>query len=546
MTGSIFRRVALAAAVLAILPGLALAHGGEDHGAPPAATSPSAAPPNAAPADRSGFAAEGEFFQAVLLPRDGGTTVLYLADADSNAAVADAVIDVEVPGWQGKATAESAGVYRLAWSPPDSGADVTLMISAQGRDDLLLIRNVAPPPPPAPVAAPVEHWRHYAAGGGIGAVVVVAVLVLSRRRVAAAVLAFALIGAPGVSMAHEGEDHATPPSPTAPVPGAALALSKATQFLLGIRTIRIEPREAADTVRVVGRVIPDPGGYAKVQPSQPARVIADPNFPLPVPGQAVRRGQVIAVLEPTLTSLERSDKRGALYRIESDIAIAEREAARHAALIGIVATKTAEDNRTRLDQLRREKQQLIGTALGRELVTAPVDGIVADVHIVPGEVVTAERPMIEIIDPTRLRVEAVIHDFTLAGRIAGATALARPMADQPVPLTLLGVSPRVDAQDQGLHALFAVADGGAARLRVGMPVDVFVATGATSLRTAVPRDAIAESGGRQVVFVRTAPETFEARPVRVEKLVGPLAEIDGIRPGERVVVQGVEQLKSVR
>lgn len=542
MTVSVLFRAALAAAFLILSPSPVLAHGGEDHGAPPAPSPGPVAGAMPGPA-RTGFAAEGDAFQVVMLPGEDGSTRLFLADLDTNAPITDAVIDVEAAGWQGQAHPESPGLYHLAWTPPADGADVTLMIGAQGRDDLVLVRSVAPPPPPAAAATPVEHWRHYAAGGLIGVGLGLAGLLLSRRRAAAAAI-LALLPLSGNALAHDGHDHgaAPPPSP----PGTQLALPKATQFLLGIRTLRVEPREAADTVRVVGRVVPDPAGYARVQPSQPARVVFDANFPLPVPGQWVRRGQVIAVLEPTLTSLERSDKRATLYRVESDIAIQEREAARQAALGGIVAPRTVEDTRTRLDQLRREKQQLVGTALGRDLVTAPLDGIVADVHIVPGEVVTVDRPMIEIVDPTRLRVEAVIHDFALAGRIAGATASSRPMAEQPVPLTLLGVSPRVDALDQGVHALFAVAGEAAGRLRIGMPVDVFVATGATSLRIAVPREAVAEHGGRQVVFVRTAPESFEARPVRVERTVGTLAEIDGLRAGERVVVQGVEQLKAAR
>jgi multidrug efflux pump subunit AcrA (membrane-fusion protein) len=216
------------------------------------------------------------------------------------------------------------------------------------------------------------------------------------------------------------------------------------------------------------------------------------------------------------------------------------------ALKGLVATKLVEDTRTRLDQLRRERAQLLGTALGREVVRAPVDGVVTDVHIVPGEVVPVDKAMIEIVDPTRVRVEAIIHDLALASRIGAATTATRLLPDQVVPLTLLGVSPRVDALDQGVHAIFAVPEAQAPSLRIGMPVDVFLATGATRLRTAVPRAAIAEAGGRQVVFVRNAPETFEARPIRIERVIGPLAEITGVKAGEKVVIQGVEQLKALR
>lgn len=537
---------AVVALVAALLAGgqPARAHGGEDHSAP------SAAAPAAPPAARlPGFGADGTAFQVVLAPQAGGTTLVYLADIDTNAPVAGASLTVEAAGWQGQAEATAAdGVYTLAWAPSPEGGDVTILASVGGSEDLLLVSGVRQTATPAAVvsADQANHWLHWGGGGALGVLLAGAVALGRRGRKAAAVGLLALLAVPD-ALAHSGHDHgpAQPQEPAAE-PGAVLAMPKATQFLLGIRTEAVTAREAAETLRVLGRVVPDPAGYARVQPSQPARVVGDPSFPLPIPGQRVKRGQVIAVLEPTLSTLERSEKRASLYRVESEIALAERELARQEALGAVVPAKSIETTRIRLDQLRREKAQIAGTALGRDLVTAPVDGVVTDVHVVPGEVVVPDKVMVEIVDPARLRIEAVVHDLTAAGRIAGATAVTRLVPDTAFPLTLLGVSPRVDPVDQGVHVIFGVAPEQAPRLRVGLPVDVHLATGAARLRVAVPRDAVAELGGRQVVFVRTAPEAFEARPIKVERLVGPLAELAGLRPGERVVVQGVEQLKAAR
>ncbi len=538
----------VAALALAAVP--AHAHGGEDLGAPPAASA--AAPDPTAALAQTGAGAESPLFQVVLSPlAKDGATALFLADADTNAPIADATIEAEAGGWQGRAAGGgSAGLYSLPWLPPAGGVDVTLMISAGGRDDLLLVQGVRLPPPPVQAAAePVAHWTHWTGGGLIGAGLALALFMLSRRSRKAAAMtagALALMLAALDVRAHGGEDHGAPALAPVAEPGAVLALPKAAQFLLGIRTTRIQAQEAADSVRVVGRVIPDPAGYARVQPSQPARVLADAELPLPVPGQKVRRGQVLAVLEPTLTALEKGDRRAALARIDSELAIQEREVPRFEALQSAIPFRTLETARIRLEQLRRERAQIAGTALGRELVLAPVDGVVTDVHLVPGEVVTPDRVLVEIIDPARLRIEAVVHDIAVAGRISGASASTRLVPDATFALSTVGVSPRVDPVDQGIHAVFAVDPTQAPMLRVGLPVDVFLATGATRLRTAVPRDAIAEHGGRQVVFVRTAPEAFEARPIIVHQVVGPLAEVHGVATGERVVTQGIEQLKAAR
>lgn len=323
-------------------------------------------------------------------------------------------------------------------------------------------------------------------------------------------------------------------------------MPKPTQFLLGIRTVRVEPKQAAETIRLVGRVVPDPGGYARVQPSQPARVLADPTFPIPVTGQRVKKGQVLAVLEPTLTSLERSEKRGLVYKVESEIAVLERQLERWKQLSGFVASKEVETARIQLEQLRKEREQLTGTALGRDIVTAPVDGLVTDVHVVPGEVVSPETVLVEIVDLSRLWVEAVIYDFRAANTVVGGTATSNLLTDEAFQLKLIGVSPRVNTEDQGIHLLFSVADT-KGLLRLGMPVDVFAETGATRLKVAVPRDTVTDLGGRPVVFVRTAPEAFEARPVKVERTVGQWVEIaQGLAAGDKVVLQGVAQLKAVR
>jgi|ThiBio_inoc_biof_1041523.scaffolds.fasta_scaffold09907_2 RND family efflux transporter MFP subunit len=540
-------RAGLAALVLAVaLPSTVFAHGGEDHGAPAAAPAPVVT-------EQSGSGAEGTAFQVVLYPTKD-KSALYLADADTNAPVSGASIDAEAGGWQGqaKATAEP-GVYELAWNAPEGGADMTLIVSAAGKDDLILVQATGRKAGVQPSAVKPEgsNWKAVGAVGGAGAVLLIGGFALIRRnrKAAMAMMALGLLGLAQPARAHGGEDHGDAPAVQKPQaqPGAPIAMSKPTQFLLGIRTVKVEPQQAADTIRVVGRVVADPSGYARLQPSQPARVVFDPAHPIPVPGQIVKRGQVLAVLEPTLSTLEKGDKRATLSRVDSEIVIAERELARQETLGALVPAKQLETTRIRLDQLRKERGQITGTALGRELLTAPVDGIVTDVHVVPGEVVASDRVLVEIVDPSLLRVEAIIHDLTVAKRISGATAASKLVPDQSFPLALLGVSPKIDMVDQGIHALFQVAAGQAGALSIGMPMDVFLETGATSVRTAVPRDAIAEVGGRRAVFVRTAPETFEVRPVKVVRTIGPLAEIaEGINPGDRVVTQGIEQLKAGR
>lgn len=62
----------------------------------------------------------------------------------------------------------------------------------------------------------------------------------------------------------------------------------------------------------------------------------------------------------------------------------------------------------------------------------------------------------------------------------------------------------------------------------------------------VPDDAVVESGGVTLVFVKVGPERFEAREVRLGARSGHAREVlAGLRPSERVVVAGTYALRSI-
>jgi multidrug efflux pump subunit AcrA (membrane-fusion protein) len=62
----------------------------------------------------------------------------------------------------------------------------------------------------------------------------------------------------------------------------------------------------------------------------------------------------------------------------------------------------------------------------------------------------------------------------------------------------------------------------------------------------VPESAVLRGDGAPLVFVKTGPETFEARPVRVGARAGGSTEIlAGLTAGERVVSTGTGALRAL-
>lgn len=531
--------------------------------------------PQPAPGDKSvataprvlpnaGIGATGDHFEVVFLPTKEQRAVLALADANTNAPVTAATIEIEVarPAWKGMAQpTPTPGIYVLDWNTPAEKTDVTVIVTAGDRSDLISISNVVRLSDAAAGTDTRARVGNFAAYQGIVAIVggtIIALVAFAYgfarlRRRSGAVAAIAIVI--GISLVdsrpanahpgHEGHDEPDDKS-SALAQGGSVMVPKSVQFVLEVRTARVEKRDAASHVRLVGRVVPDPDAYARVQPSQISRLLADPEHPMPRPGQWVKRGDVVAVLQPTLTAIERSEQRNALGKVETAITNARRQLERYSKLKGVVPEKDIEQAKLELERLLQEKQQLLGTSLGRELLVAPIDGQVTEIHSAPGETVTTEMTIVEIVNPAKLRVEAILFDFSIVNQIRGGFARSRHFPDETFPLKLMGSSGRVTPKDQGIHIWFS-ADNPKHLLKLDLPVDVFADIGTTEPVITISRDAVFEIEGQSMVLIKIAPESFKAQPVTIRRSSGGDAEVtEGLKPGDRVVVQGAQQLRRAR
>jgi cobalt-zinc-cadmium efflux system membrane fusion protein len=179
------------AALLAFLPSLAWAHGGEDHGEKPApAATPSAQGPSAG--------ASSEVFEVLVkspprLPSDRKLALrVYLARAETNEPVPGAEIELTLTGkTEHKVTAiatELPGIYTATVADVGPEALDVVATVVQGDDtDLLplgaLAAAVAPPPPLlAPVPAPPKWPLFLLAAMGVMASVLAFAWGRSRGR----------------------------------------------------------------------------------------------------------------------------------------------------------------------------------------------------------------------------------------------------------------------------------------------------------------------------------------------------------------------------
>lgn len=554
---SVFR-AALGAALLMslVVAGPAPAHEGHSHGDAPAA------PAAAASAAPRGEVASDQF-ELVAVARDG-ELIVYLDHAASNEPIESATVEAETPAGKVALQAKPGAPYRLdaPWSRKPGSYDLVFNVTLNGDAEALPVTLVIPDKStgstPGPLAAGKlrEQLAHnvpalLAAGAGGFAAGIALMLVLRRRArpVAALALAGLLALSAGKAEAHEGHSHDALASAIPAgrdlaqrLPDGSVFVPKSVQRILAIRTLKAESAAHRRAIELPGRIIPDPNANGYVQAAVGGR-LSTPAGGFPRLGTPVKKGDVLAYVEPPLQAIDVSDMRQRQGELDQQISIVERRVTRFETLApsGAVSRAQLEEAQLELQGLRDRRSSLDRVRRQPEALAAPIDGVIAEGTPVAGQIAQTNAIIFHIIEPSRLWVEARSFD-SLSG-VHSATA--KTGDGRAVPLTYQGAG--FADRNQSIPVQFAMT-GSAAGLRAGQFVTVLATTTEEKTGIAVPRASLVRSSsGQDVVYEHVTAERFEPRPVRIEPLDGErVLLLSGLADGARIVVQGAELLGQVR
>ena len=374
---------------------------------------------------------------------------------------------------------------------------------------------------------------------------------MTARRLLATLAAALSLGAAPHAWADEGHGHGhdhggAPATANANgpqrLPDGSVFLPKAAQRQLGVRTLPAEEGALPRTFELNGTVAMDPNAGGRVQPLNAGRIEPGPRG-LPYPGQAVRKGEVLAYVVPSAAPIERSNQAAQLAELRAAKGLADQRAARLRELADTVPRKDIEAAESEAHGLAGRIAAVSAGLSTRETLAAPVSGVIASAHAVAGQVVDARELIFEVIDPARLRIEALAFDAAAARDIGGATLA---IGGERVPLAFIGAAR--SRREQARPLSFRAEGAALSALAVGQPVRVFVQGKATVRGIAVPVAALVKNPANQaIVWVKTAPERFEPRPVTAEPLDGVSAAVtSGLAAGDRVATHGATLINQVR
>ena len=182
---------------------------------------------------------------------------------------------------------------------------------------------------------------------------------------------------------------------------------------------------------------------------------------------------------------------------------------------------------------------------GRLTLYAPIGGTVIDLHATQGQAVERATELFEIENLSSVLVEANVPEGDVARvRVGQRAEITVPSyAGMRFPGVVQSLGSRVDEKTRTLPVRVLVQNPGG-RLRPEMFARVSLGVGSRASSVMVPASAIGEDGVERFVFV-AENGGYERRAVRVGKTNGSTVEVlNGVRPGEPVVTQGVFVLKS--
>jgi cobalt-zinc-cadmium efflux system membrane fusion protein len=368
--------------------------------------------------------------------------------------------------------------------------------------------------------------------------------------IAAAVLlgfstAYAGPGAHGPNGEHlDAPGAAVNASGLARLPDGSVNVPKLAQRRMAIRTVLAPLSESAATVELPGRVVMDPNASGRVQAVHGGRIEPGPQG-LPVAGQAVRRGDVLAYARHHPEPYALGAQQAQLAELRAQKQLAEQRLQRLEGLEGTVPRKEIEAARTEAASLAERERSIGASLVAREALTAPVSGIVARADLVVGQVVEPRDVLFEVVDPTRMLVEATTADATLAARVAGASLQALP----EVTLRLLGASRSL--RDGVLPMTFAVGSTkttSALPLAIGQPVTVVVRSKERIKGVVLPAQAVVRNPSNEpIVWIKSGAERFIPQPVQFKPLDSSTVVVtQGLSADNRVVVQGAALIAQIR
>jgi RND family efflux transporter MFP subunit len=321
---------------------------------------------------------------------------------------------------------------------------------------------------------------------------------------------------------------------------------------------------AVDTVQIYGRVIARQTGVIAARTRGAVDTIEARV------GDRVRKGDILVTLVADMLQSERALKRAELKEFSakirtagSQLALAAQELERLERLRKSSAFSVARyqdkqrdveraksalaEARARSDQAKAELR-ISDINLHNAKIRAPYNGVVSARHVEVGNYVGVGAKVVTMLNDDSLELEAEVPANRLGGLTADAKIQVVPEHGKPYGARVRAIVPEENALSRTRLVRFTpIFKKREDTVAANQSVVIHIPSGASKNAITVHKDAITQRRGRRVVFlVEESDEGTNAkmRPVELGEAFGLRFEVlQGLKPGDRVVIRGNERLR---
>jgi len=328
-----------------------------------------------------------------------------------------------------------------------------------------------------------------------------------------------------------------------------IAFLKETQWQVPFAVAPATTRAIAREMHAAGVVMAAPDETAVV--AAPVDGLVAWADALPVVGRRVRQGERLATLVPAGAAEHWSSIRAAVATTRAASDLARANLGRMEALPAdtLVSQRRLDEARAELARAEAEEAAARGRAVvltsggaGAVAIRAPADGLVVQVGAPHGTAVSAGAPLLSVQTGEGLLIDAHVHTRGPHALRPVASLSAMSGSTGTVDLLSLGAAVLTEELVYDPHSLSApllarVPAGSG--LRPGDLVELSVGVGSPGPALTIPRSAVVEVNGQDVVFVQDTGESFSRRRVVLGDGNAHHVTVErGIELGDMVVTEG--------
>ena len=226
-------------------------------------------------------------------------------------------------------------------------------------------------------------------------------------------------------------------------------------------------------------------------------------------GARVHRGQSLGQLDLADLQARLSERQAMSESARAAFVQAERTHAsnQHLADQQFISPIALESSKAALESARAQlaaakaQADTVRIALREAALVAPIDAIVAKRQVVPGEKVSAEQPLLTLVNLRRLEMAGTVGAHEVSQLRPGmAVTLNVEGDDTPVTGRLLRIAPSVDAGSRSIGVSVELANP-QERWRAGQYAQAVVSLPGAAPVLAVPLTAVSSASGQDYVWV---------------------------------------------